>query len=119
MGMAITSSTAGASQTGAAAWQQNQQNFAALAKALKADNLASAQSAFAALTANRTSASNPNSPLAQLGQALNSGDLSGAQKAFAAMRSAHLSSSSAASANTSPATPNPTLTSGNSIDTYV
>jgi hypothetical protein len=117
--MAITSSTAGASQTGAAAWQQNQQNFAALAKALKSDNLASAQSAFAALTANRAGAANPNSPLAQLGQALNSGDLAGAQKAFAAMRSAQASNSNAAGANTPPVTPNPTLTSGNTIDTYV
>jgi hypothetical protein len=119
MGMAITSSTAGASQTGAAAWQQNQQSFAALAKALKSGDLSSAQSAYAALTTNKASANNPNSPLAQLGQALNSGDLTGAQKALAAMRSAQASNSSAANANTPPTTPNPTLTSGNSVNTYV
>jgi hypothetical protein len=131
MGMAITSSTAstvGTSQTGASAWQQRQQNFQALAQALNSGDLTAAKTAYAALTANRSgggsgsAANNPNSPLAQLGQALQNGDLAGAQTAFSAMRSGHHHHSGATSAsstsNAMPTAPTPTLTTGNSVNTY-
>jgi hypothetical protein len=143
MGMGISSvgSGGGASQAGAAAWQQRQQSFQALAHALKSNDLAAAKTAYASLTGNgsNSAASNANSPLAQLGQALQNGDLGAAQQAFSALRSGHhhhgggaVSATAAAGsttstssgtasllASTAPTPPNPTLTSGNTVNVYV
>jgi len=71
-------------------WQQRQQNMKALGAALQGSDLAAAQTAFAAISANNPNlASNPNSPLAKIGQALQAGDLAGAQQAQQAWRGAH------------------------------
>lgn len=84
MGMRVESS-GGASQSASAAWQQRRQDFQQLSQALQSGNLSGAQSAFAALSAGRSSqaASNPNSLFSQLGQALQGGNLAAAQQAFA------------------------------------
>ena len=68
-------------------WQQRQQNMKALSSALQGTDLAAAQQAFAAISANNpNAASNNNSPLAKIGQALQAGDLAGAQQAAQAWR---------------------------------
>lgn len=121
MGMRISSgnsSAQGTSQAGAAAWQQRQQSVQDLSKALGANDLDAAKTAYAALTKNAPSGStsNPNSPLAQLGKALQSGDLAGAQQAFSAMRSHHHHGGQAGS-TTPEATPSaPTATLGNNLN---
>jgi len=89
MGMRIGgASSAGAGQgTGAANWQQNQQNFKSLASALSSGDLASAQKAYASLTANNNNIPS-NSPLAQIGKALQSGDVGAAQQAMQSLQAA-------------------------------
>jgi hypothetical protein len=123
MGMGIqTSSAGGVNQSGAAAWQQRQQNLQALAKALQSNNLDAAKSAYASMTANAPASaqSNPNSPLAQLGKALQSGDLAAAQQAFAQMKSGHHHRASIASAPAAPPPGSaPTATSGNNVNVFV
>ena len=117
MGMRV-SSTAGTSQSGAAAWQQRQQDFQALAQALKTNDLTGAKAAYASLTGSGSSSasSNPNSPLAQLGQALQNGDLGAAQQALSALRSGHHHSGTASNL---PAPAAPTATSGNNVNFVV
>ena len=86
MGMRVESSGASAQgASGASAWQQRRQDFHNLSQALQSGDLSGAQSAFAALSAGRSSqaASHPNSLFSQLGQALQGGNLSAAQQAFA------------------------------------
>lgn len=123
MGWKVNSGGA-ASQATSAAWQQRQQNFQALSKALQSGDLSGAQTAFASLTQAAASGanSNPSSPLAQLGKALQSGDLGAAQTAFSQMRSAHhrtQGSASAAQSFTPASVPAPTDTSGNNVNVYV
>jgi hypothetical protein len=124
MGMRI-SSNAGASEAGAAAWQQRQQSFQALSQALGSNNLDAAKAAYTSLTGNgsNSATSNPNSPFAQLGKALQDGDLSGAQQAFASIRSAHHRSANSSSGMTAGlATSQPsaaTATMGNNVNVLV
>ena len=84
MGMRIGGgSNAWATQQSSSAinWQQRHQNFKSLKSAIQNNDLAGAQQAFAALSANNPQATaNPNSPLAQLGQALQSGNMAAAQQ---------------------------------------
>lgn len=122
MGMRVSSGGA-TQQGGAVAWQQRQQNFQALAKALQSQDLDAAKAAYTALTKNAPAgaASNPNSALAQLGKALQSGDLAGAQQAFSAMQARH-SHRQGASGSNPPPTPQPaapTSTVGNNVNTFV
>jgi hypothetical protein len=70
---------------------ENAQNLKALSSSLSSGDLAGAQKAFAALTANAPkNAAAQNSPLGQdvsaLRQALQSGDVAGSQKAFATLQ---------------------------------
>jgi hypothetical protein len=93
MGMRINGSSAASTSltSGVATMQQRQQDFKDLFSSLKSGDLASAQKAFANLTAGK--ALGADSPLSQLGQALQSGDLSAAQQAgqaLQAQRSGHL-----------------------------
>lgn len=89
MGMRVGGmGSAGASQsTGVSNWQQNQQNFKNLASALSSGDLASAQKAYASLTANNSNIP-ANSPLGQIGKALQSGDVGAAQQAMQSMQAA-------------------------------
>ena len=84
MGMRIGgASQAWASQQSSSAvnWQQRHQNFKSLKSALQNNDLAGAQQAFAALSANNPQAlANANGPLAQLGQALQAGNMPAAQQ---------------------------------------
>jgi hypothetical protein len=92
MGMRVGSSGAAwASQSSPVGnWQQRQQSVNLLKSALKSGDLAGAQQAFAAITANNPNAtSNTNSPLAQIGQALQAGDMAGAQQAAQSWRASH------------------------------
>ena len=101
MGMRISSNT-GAGCSGAAAWQQRQQDFKALARALQAGDLSTAKTAYTALAGSGRPAASSTSPLAQLGQALQAGDLAGAQKAMASMRGHHRAAPAAAPVSTTP-----------------
>ena len=71
-----------------AQFKQRRLDFQALSKALKSNDLAGAQKAFAALQQDApTNANNPlSSDIASLGSALQSGDLAGAQKAYATLQ---------------------------------
>lgn len=120
MGMRITGNS-GAAPSGAAAWQQRQQNVQALAKALQSDDLDAAKAAFTKVAANappRASA-DANSPLAQIGKALQSGDLAAAQQAFSALRQHHGhgrdNDPDADAPARGAAPPPPTATSGNFV----
>ena len=92
MGMRIGGgSNAWATQQSSSAinWQQRHQNFKTLKTAIQNNDLAGAQQAFAALSANNPqAAANPNSPLAQLGQALQSGNMAAAQQVAQAWQNA-------------------------------
>ncbi len=84
-------------------WQQNQQNFQALAVALQNGDLAGAQTAFSALATNKpdfasvlaasggpqagAGTGGSSAAMTQLGQALGSGNLSQAQAAFQTLAS--------------------------------
>jgi hypothetical protein len=91
MGMRVSSGASPAGQSGAAAWQQRQQNLKALASALQSGSLDQAKAAYASLSTGNSvgSATNPASPLAQLGKSLQAGDLGAAQRAFASIRPHH------------------------------
>lgn len=78
------SSTAASGQT--AAWQQKKQDYNSLISAAQSGDVASAQDAFASLTANK--APPANSPLAALGTALQSGDAATIKTATQALQSA-------------------------------
>jgi len=89
MGMNIGASYAsmGApSMSSTSVWQQRQQNMGALKSALQSGDLASAQSAFASISANMPNL-NPNSPLGQIGQALQTGDISSATQISSSWKS--------------------------------
>jgi len=103
MGMRISSNVGAAGTSGAAAWQQRQQDFKALTQALQANDLATAKTAYAALAGSGKPAASSSSPLAQLGQALQSGDLAAAQKSMASMRGHHRAAAAASPVSTSPA----------------
>jgi hypothetical protein len=123
MGWKVNSSGAG-SQVSSAAWQQRQQNFQALSKALQSSDLKAAKTAFASLASGSPSGatSNPNSPLAQLGKALQSGDLAAAQNAFSQMRGSHNRPANSATTSSYSAPvliPSPTETAGNNVNVYV
>ena len=121
MGMRMTGNT-WAAPSGAATWQQRQQNVQALAKALQSDDLDAAKTAFTKVSANappRASA-DATSPLAQIGKALQSGDLTAAQQAFSALRQHHGPSRDnnpdAGAGAWGAAPPLPTATSGNFVN---
>jgi len=80
MGMRVGGSgNAWASQNQAVGnWQQKQSSVKALFTSLQTGDLATAQKAYASLSAGSTDAK-ANSPMAQIGKALQSGDLATAQ----------------------------------------
>lgn len=124
MGMSIPSfsSTNAASVSSTSSWQQRNQDFQSLSKALQSGNLDQAKTAYAQLVkdlpANATQ--DPNSPLAKIGQELQTGDVAAAQKTMSDMKSHRGGhhrphpSSTTASAGTTPTKPTPTL--GNNVD---
>ena len=97
MGMGIDSSSATwASQSPTSLqsspvsnWQQRQSGLQALSSALQSGDLASAQSAYSAISANNPNISS-SSPLGQIGAALQSGDIAGAQKLASSMHTGRM-----------------------------
>jgi hypothetical protein len=78
MGMRVGGGSAGTASQ-AAEWQQRRQDYGTMMAAAQSGDVASAQKAYASLTASRTPPAN--SPLAALGSALQSGDTSAIQTA--------------------------------------
>ena len=91
MGISSPSSTV----SSASMWQQQKSSFSQLSSALTSGNLSAAKQAFTSLSANNSTASNPNSPMGKLGAALQSGNMSAAQKAFSTMQTSAASQASA------------------------
>lgn len=98
-----------------AEWQQRRQDYSSMMSAAQSGDVASAQKAYASLTANKTPPAN--SPLASLGAALQSGDASAVQQAAQSLQQArqghhhHKADSSSASSTTSTAAATPAPTS--------
>ena len=97
MGMGIGSSSAGWASQGPSSlqsssvsnWQHKQSGLKALNSALQSGDLASAQSAYSAISANNPNISS-SSPLGQIGAALQSGDIAGAQKLASSMHTGRM-----------------------------
>lgn len=89
MSMSISSATGAsfiATPSGATR-SPERQAFGQLTKALKADDLEGAKTAYKSMVANAPAGAtwNPNSAFAQLGKAIQSGDLAAAKSAFVSM----------------------------------
>jgi len=97
MGMGIGSSSAAWASQGSSSlqsstvsnWQHKQSGLKALNSALQSGDLASAQSAYSAISANNPNISS-SSPLGQIGAALQSGDIAGAQKLASSMHTGRM-----------------------------
>ena len=97
MGMGIGSSSAAWASQGSSSlqsstvsnWQHKQSGLKALNSALQSGDLASAQSAYSAISANNPNISS-SSPLGQIGAALQSDDIAGAQKLASSMHTGRM-----------------------------